>query len=57
MEMRRSDRSFRRAGCLNGGGQLKPRPGQTQQQLIAALDDVYNRADILFRPPEVRSTP
>ena len=40
------------AGCLNGGGQLKPQQGQTQQQLIAALDETYHHADIVPRPPE-----
>lgn len=41
------------AGCLNGGGQLRPRPGQTQQQLIAALDDAYHSSDILPHMPQV----
>lgn len=40
------------AGCLNGGGQLKARPGQTQAQLVAALDDAYHHASIVPRPPE-----
>ncbi len=29
------------SGCLNGGGQLKPRPGQTASQLIEQLEAAY----------------
>lgn len=40
------------SGCLNGGGQLKAKPGQTQAQLVAALDDAYHHASIVLRKPE-----
>lgn len=29
------------AGCLNGGGQVKPAPGQTAAQLIEQLEQLY----------------
>jgi iron only hydrogenase large subunit-like protein len=38
-------------GCLNGGGQLKARPGQTQAQLVAALDEAYHHTSIVPRSP------
>ena len=30
------------SGCLNGGGQLKPRDGETAGQLLQRLDEVYH---------------
>ncbi len=42
-------------GCLNGGGQLKPRPGQTQQQLIEALEKAYHpESKMSQQSPRVR---
>lgn len=29
------------SGCLNGGGQIKPKPGQSGKDLIQSLEDVY----------------
>lgn len=29
------------AGCLNGGGQIKPRAGQSAKDLIQHLESVY----------------
>ncbi|KAF5728842.1 cytosolic Fe-S cluster assembly factor narfl [Tripterygium wilfordii] len=29
------------SGCLNGGGQIKPKPGQTPKDLIQALETIY----------------
>jgi len=28
-------------GCLNGGGQIKPKPGQSPKELIQLLEAVY----------------
>lgn len=28
-------------GCLNGGGQIKPKPGQSAKELIQLLEIVY----------------
>lgn len=28
-------------GCLNGGGQIKPKPGQSPKDLLQALAGVY----------------
>lgn len=28
-------------GCLNGGGQIKPKPGQSAKDLIQHLESVY----------------
>lgn len=30
------------SGCLNGGGQIKPQPGQSSQQLLDELDAIYH---------------
>lgn len=30
------------SGCLNGGGQIKPQPGQSAQQLLDELDAIYH---------------
>lgn len=35
------------SGCLNGGGQMKPRQGQTVQQLIEELENDYHGEDYL----------
>lgn len=29
------------AGCLNGGGQIKPKPGQSPKELIKSLEVIY----------------
>ena len=29
------------AGCLNGGGQIKPNPGQSAKDLIQQLETIY----------------
>jgi iron only hydrogenase large subunit-like protein len=39
-------------GCLNGGGQVKPAPGQTAQQLLEQLDAVYHGPEVEPRMPE-----
>lgn len=31
----------RNAGCLNGGGQIKPKIGQTPKELINSLEATY----------------
>lgn len=28
-------------GCLNGGGQIKPKPGQSPKDLIKTLETIY----------------
>ncbi len=43
---------MRGAGCLNGGGQLKPRAGQTSAQLLAALDESYHHPAVVPRQPQ-----
>lgn len=30
------------SGCLNGGGQMKPRAEQSSQQLLEQLDQIYH---------------
>lgn len=30
------------AGCLNGGGQIRPGDGETSKELISRLDELYN---------------
>ena len=35
------------AGCLNGGGQLKPVQGQSAKELIQQLESVYTQ-DVSF---------
>ncbi|GFR40619.1 hypothetical protein Agub_g1200, partial [Astrephomene gubernaculifera] len=39
------------SGCLNGGGQVKPGPGVTPQQLIEQLEAVYAHSDVAARSP------
>ncbi|KAJ9523910.1 hypothetical protein QJQ45_022344, partial [Haematococcus lacustris] len=39
------------SGCLNGGGQIKPLPGQSPQQLLDELDGMYHHADVVNRHP------
>eukprot|EP00899_Mesostigma_viride_P002129 jgi/Mesvir1/11917/Mv00255-RA.1 len=39
------------SGCLNGGGQIKPKPGQSGRQLIDALEMKYVE-QVADRPPE-----
>nr|XP_043610466.1 protein NAR1 isoform X2 [Erigeron canadensis] len=46
------------AGCLNGGGQLKPKPGQSGKDLIQALETTYMENVLVadpFENPIVRS--
>lgn len=38
---RYNDQNYSLAGCLNGGGQIKPEPGQTAKDLIQSLEVVY----------------
>ncbi|KXZ45175.1 hypothetical protein GPECTOR_57g465 [Gonium pectorale] len=38
-------------GCLNGGGQIKPGPGVSPQQLIEQLELVYAHSDVAARAP------
>lgn len=40
------------AGCLNGGGQPRPAPGQSVHQLIEALEASYHGEGMVLRPPE-----
>lgn len=40
------------AGCLNGGGQVKPAKGQTVHQLIDQLDSLYHSPEVQLRLPE-----
>lgn len=39
------------SACLNGGGQIKARKGQTSQQLLNELDDTYHAPDVVERHP------
>ncbi|CAH2078885.1 unnamed protein product [Thlaspi arvense] len=39
------------AGCLNGGGQIKPKIGQTQKQLIHSLEATYMNDTVLSTDP------
>eukprot|EP00193_Tetraselmis_chui_P008082 CAMPEP_0177759780 /NCGR_PEP_ID=MMETSP0491_2-20121128/4912_1 /TAXON_ID=63592 /ORGANISM="Tetraselmis chuii, Strain PLY429" /LENGTH=518 /DNA_ID=CAMNT_0019275627 /DNA_START=362 /DNA_END=1915 /DNA_ORIENTATION=- len=39
------------SGCLNGGGQMRPKEGQTVQELIQSLDESYHHQDIVPRWP------
>ncbi|GLC37025.1 hypothetical protein PLESTB_001400200 [Pleodorina starrii] len=39
------------SGCLNGGGQIKPGPGVTPQQLIEQLEMSYTHSDVAARSP------
>lgn len=32
---------FTETGCLNGGGQIKPKPGQSPKELSQLLEIVY----------------
>lgn len=46
------------AGCLNGGGQIKPKPGQSPKELIQLLEEVYMENVIIadpFKNPIVKS--
>ncbi|GAY60938.1 hypothetical protein CUMW_205940 [Citrus unshiu] len=29
------------SGCMNGGGQVKPKPGQSPKELIKTLETIY----------------
>lgn len=40
------------SGCLNGGGQVKPAPGQSTQQLIEQLELMYSGELMRNRLPE-----
>lgn len=39
------------SACLNGGGQIKARKGQTVQQLLNELDESYHAPDVSERHP------
>ncbi|PNH06589.1 Cytosolic Fe-S cluster assembly factor NARFL [Tetrabaena socialis] len=39
------------SGCLNGGGQIKPGPGTTPQQLVEQLEAMYAHTDVAARSP------
>ncbi|CAN8274926.1 unnamed protein product [Cochlearia groenlandica] len=39
------------AGCLNGGGQIKPKTGQTQKELINSLETTYMNDTTLVVDP------
>ncbi|CAH8316963.1 unnamed protein product [Eruca vesicaria subsp. sativa] len=39
------------AGCLNGGGQIKPKTGQTQKELINSLEATYMNDTALSTDP------
>ncbi|XP_062162857.1 protein NAR1 [Alnus glutinosa] len=46
------------AGCLNGGGQIKPKPGQSPKELIQLLEAVYMENVMVadpFKNPVVKS--
>ncbi|GMY36677.1 protein NAR1-like isoform X1 [Fagus crenata] len=46
------------AGCLNGGGQIKPKPGQSSKALIQLLEAVYMENVLVadpFKNPLVKS--
>lgn len=46
------------SGCLNGGGQLKPKPGQSGKDLIQALETTYMETVLVadpFENPMVKS--
>ncbi|KAB1221710.1 Cytosolic Fe-S cluster assembly factor NARFL [Morella rubra] len=46
------------AGCLNGGGQIKPKPGQTPKELIQLLEAIYMENVLVadpFKNPLVKS--
>lgn len=36
------------AGCLNGGGQIKPKTGQTPKELINSLEATYMNDTVSF---------
>ncbi|KAK9268170.1 hypothetical protein L1049_010612 [Liquidambar formosana] len=38
------------SGCLNGGGQLKPKPGQSGKDLIQSLESVYMENVLVANP-------
>ncbi|KAJ0808746.1 putative Iron hydrogenase, small subunit, Iron hydrogenase, large subunit [Helianthus annuus] len=40
------------SGCLNGGGQLKPKPGQSGKDLIQALETAYMENVLVTNPFE-----
>ncbi|XP_071689747.1 protein NAR1-like [Rutidosis leptorrhynchoides] len=40
------------SGCLNGGGQLKPKPGQSGKELIQALESAYMENVLVADPFE-----
>lgn len=35
--------SFKKKGCLNGGGQLKPKVGENQKDLLKRVEAIYNQ--------------
>eukprot|EP00873_Tetraselmis_striata_P042613 jgi/Tetstr1/462877/TSEL_007826.t1 len=39
------------SGCLNGGGQMRPKEGQSVQELIQKLDETYHHQDVRPRWP------
>lgn len=46
------------SGCLNGGGQIKPKPGQSPKELIKTLETIYLENVMVadpFKNPLVRS--
>ncbi|XP_044497730.1 protein NAR1-like isoform X2 [Mangifera indica] len=46
------------AGCLNGGGQIKPKPGQSPKELIQSLETIYMENVLVadpFKNPLVKS--
>lgn len=46
------------AGCLNGGGQIKPKPGQNPKELIQLLEAIYMENVLVadpFKNPLVKS--
>ncbi|BDA43699.1 Cytosolic iron-sulfur assembly component 3 [Coccomyxa sp. Obi] len=40
------------SGCLNGGGQIQPQPGQSTQQLLDQLDTIYHDPQVVPRLPQ-----
>lgn len=40
------------SGCLNGGGQIKPKPGQSAKVLIQALESTYMENVLVADPFE-----
>ncbi|KAL8469197.1 hypothetical protein ACS0TY_032141 [Phlomoides rotata] len=40
------------SGCLNGGGQIKPKPGQSAKDLIQLLETTYSESVLVANPFE-----